>query len=185
LLSYLQDDETNALRDAADVAIRDKMHIINLSLGINTWIPEEADVEGIRKAAAAGILMAAAAGNEGEEAGLQSVIHPSWDPNVFSVAMLANTVTAGAAVVLSGSVLVNGNSTDRIGELLCWSCVGDARVAACEQQFQQRCSDLCLACAQFQGSFMYASLAVARAADWPIKYCATAVQAAVSFSICN
>jgi hypothetical protein len=113
---YLQDDETYAIRDATNAAIRDTMHIINLSLGINTWVPEPADAEGIQKAAAAGILMAAAAGNEGEEAGLQSVIHPSWDPNVFSVAMLANTVTAGAAMLLSESVVVDGKATNRIGE---------------------------------------------------------------------
>lgn len=114
ILATSDEDETNSLRDAVDVAVRDKMHIINLSLGTNTWVPVEADAQGIQKAAAAGILMAAAAGNEGQEAGLQSVIHPSWDPNVFSVAMLANTVTAGAAVVLSDSVTFNGSSTNRL-----------------------------------------------------------------------
>ena len=75
---------------AIDAAVLDGMDIINLSLGTQTSLPPSTDpfFEAISNATAAGILVVAAAGNDGP--GVRTVTSPATLPQVLAVGSTTN-----------------------------------------------------------------------------------------------
>jgi subtilisin family serine protease len=94
------------------------MDILNLSYAQYSLNPSTEDTAALAAATIAGVIAAAAAGNDGVQAGLFATSYPGYDPDVMSVAMLGNTVTMGAFLNLSSSIPtgMNGMKTSQLGK---------------------------------------------------------------------
>ncbi|KAK9765347.1 hypothetical protein K7432_006387 [Basidiobolus ranarum] len=90
---------SDAIIQAVEMAIRDKMDIINLSLGFNSPFPDGLEARILDHATSMGILVIAAAGNEGID-GQWTIGSPSTGSSVISVASFESPSYPGKKIIL-------------------------------------------------------------------------------------
>jgi subtilisin family serine protease len=93
----------DALLKAIDDAVTDGMDVINLSVGadIAPRLEEDILVDALERATRAGVIVAAAAGNNGPDFG--TVSSPATAPSVIAVGATRNDRTFAASVELTGT----------------------------------------------------------------------------------
>ncbi len=91
-----------AIIKAVDDAVSDGMDIINLSLGddLAPRLAEDLEVEALERAVQAGVIVVAAAGNNGP--GLNTMSSPATAPSVIAVGATTNDRRFAASVEVSG-----------------------------------------------------------------------------------
>jgi minor extracellular serine protease Vpr len=95
--------QTPEIIAAFEAAVRDGMNVINFSGGGPMTDPvNDALVEAVSNAAAAGVVPVISAGNDREEFGMGSAGAPGVAPDSISVAALSNTHVFGPALSLGG-----------------------------------------------------------------------------------
>ena len=93
---------TPELVAAFEAAVRDGMDVINLSGGsAETDPPNDALVEAVRNAAAAGVIPVIAAGNSRDDFGLGTVGSPGTAAEAITVAAVSNTHVFGPALLVT------------------------------------------------------------------------------------
>ncbi|KAK9761442.1 hypothetical protein K7432_013654 [Basidiobolus ranarum] len=90
---------TDAIIQAVEMAIKDKMDIINLSLGSNVPFADGLKARILNHATSLGIIVVSAAGNEGEN-GLWTINSPSTGSDIISVASFESPSYLGGKAVL-------------------------------------------------------------------------------------
>ncbi|KAF8065463.1 RIN2 [Scenedesmus sp. PABB004] len=96
------------LLSALEAAVRDRMQIINLSMGTNFAAP--LGVEFTTRLARQGVIVVAAAGNSGAD-GLWSYGAPASEADAVSVGSTDNSLSFGAALTIDSTIRVRGEAT--------------------------------------------------------------------------
>uniref|UniRef100_A0A383WEE7 Peptidase S8/S53 domain-containing protein n=1 Tax=Tetradesmus obliquus TaxID=3088 RepID=A0A383WEE7_TETOB len=97
------------LLSALERAVKDRMSVINLSMGTSWTAP--LGLTFTTRLARQGVLVAAAAGNSGDD-GLWTYGSPASEPDSFAVGSTDNTFSLGAALVLDTEIRVRGQATN-------------------------------------------------------------------------
>ncbi len=96
---YASDD---AILTAIDDAVKDGMDVINLSLGTDfaPRLADDLDAQAVERAATAGVIVVAAAGNNGPE--LNTMSSPATAPSAIAVGATSNDRTFATSVEVPG-----------------------------------------------------------------------------------
>ncbi|MFT4216955.1 MAG: S8 family serine peptidase [Micropruina sp.] len=100
---------TDVITEAIDWAVKNRMDVINMSLGAPFGRADDADAIAARNAQAAGVIVVAAAGNEGPNPYLAG--SPGAGQGVISVGAIDSTATfPGATLTFNGTTMAATNA---------------------------------------------------------------------------